>query len=231
MSNDSSGNKRSFGSPLRRLFTGKKEDPELKSKFSTIYEQNLFRGKESISGPGSDLIQTAVLREQLPLLLSKHGIKSMIDAPCGDFYWMQHVDLKGIQYTGADIVQELVDKDNAAFANDARRFIVCDIVNGDLPKADVIFCRDCLVHLDNENAIRAIRNFKRSGSTYLLTTTFPSRTVNPDLGKIIWRPLNFRLAPFLFPEPVDTILENCTEDGGKYSDKSVCLWRLSDLNV
>jgi hypothetical protein len=41
--------------------------------------------------------------------------------------------------------------------------------------------------------------------------------------------LNLQLPPFNFPAPLRLIEENCTEDGGKYADKSLGLWRLSDL--
>ena len=39
----------------------------------------------------------------------------MLDIPCGDFYWMKEVDLKDIEYIGADIVDELIKKNNDKF--------------------------------------------------------------------------------------------------------------------
>jgi hypothetical protein len=41
-------------------------------------------------------------------LLRQFEIHSLLDLPCGDFNWMQHVDLQGIKYTGGDIVEALV---------------------------------------------------------------------------------------------------------------------------
>ena len=44
-----------------------------------------------------------------------------------------------------------------------------------------------------------------------------------------WRPLNLQDKPFNFPSPILIINENCTEDGGEYSDKSMALWDISKL--
>ncbi len=44
---------------------------QLKSKFTEIHDKNLFHGKESISGTGSDLIQTAIISVEIPKLLLK----------------------------------------------------------------------------------------------------------------------------------------------------------------
>jgi len=133
-------------------------------------------------------------------------------------------------YIGLDIVQELVTKNQSQFGSVTRRFECIDIVNGTLPQADLIFCRDCLVHLTYEQALKAIANFKSSGAHYLLTTTFPGRK-NQDLGSIIWRPLDLCYSPFSFPAPLEIINENCTENNGRYNDKSLGLWKLSEIKT
>lgn len=213
---------------LKKLGFGKSKG-ELSEKFTGIYEKNLFKGKESISGPGSDLHQTRIIKDEIPKLLSKYGVHSMIDAPCGDLYWMRHVDLGEVKYTGLDIVQELIDINSKQFGSAQRNFQCLDIVNDTLPKADLIFCRDCLVHLSHEQALKALNNFARSGAEYLLTTTFPGKNSNEDLGRKIWRPLNLQLAPFSLPAPLELINEGCTEDGGIHADKSLGLWRTADI--
>jgi len=40
---------------------------------------------------------------------------------------------------------------------------------------------------------------------------------------------NLRQPPFDFPAPLQTMLEGCTEAAGKYQDKSLGLWRLSNI--
>lgn len=83
--------------------------------FDAILRDGRWGTNESVSGPGSNLTQTAVLRRELPRLLRRIGAKSMLDAPCGDWFWMRHVDLSGIEYLGADIAAAMVDSCRARF--------------------------------------------------------------------------------------------------------------------
>jgi len=105
-----------------------------------------------------------------------------------------------------------------------------DIVVDILPRADVILCRDCFIHLSNKDIVKAIKNFKNSQSSYLLTTTFTGLAQNDNLvsGRG-WRPINLTLPPFSFPPPLLMINEKCTEQNGKYTDKSLGLWHLNNL--
>ena len=67
------------------------------SKFSEIYEKKGFTGEAyPLSGIGSSLEQTKKLREKLPELFKQYDIHSLVDAPCGDFFWMQSVELHDI---------------------------------------------------------------------------------------------------------------------------------------
>jgi hypothetical protein len=98
-----------------------------------------------------------------------------------------------------------------------------------LPRTDLIFCRDCLVHLSFEDVQRAIDNLHRSGITYLITTTFTRRNVNCDIPTGQWTPHNLQIMPFCFPEPIELVNENCTEFYPDYTDKSLGLWRIEDI--
>jgi hypothetical protein len=204
---------------------------DLKKKFLQVYEGNVFGGRLSRSGEGSDLTQTAVIRTELPTILQNYGIRTFLDAPCGDWYWMRTVRLGVEQYIGIDIVEPLVERNRQSFGNASTTFHCLDITRDELPAADLIFCRDCLVHLTFEDSLKILANFKRSGAKYLLTTTFPDRRTNTDLvGKdAFWRPLNLKLPPFGFLPPLALINEGCTEEAGLFADKSLGLWLLSDI--
>ena len=76
--------------------------------FSEIYSNNSWGDTESVSGPGSSLAQTAVIRRELPILLKKIDAESLLDAPCGDYNWMKYTELNLDKYIGADIVPELI---------------------------------------------------------------------------------------------------------------------------
>lgn len=202
----------------------------VKKRFTRFYGGNVFVQSESRSGEGSSLFQTRIIREEIPRLVRELNVDSFIDAPCGDLFWIKEIDLPVRRYLGVDVVSEVIAKNKRQHANNQRTFKVFDITENVLPKADMIFCRDCLVHLTYKEGLAALRNFKKSGSKYLLTTTFPGREENSDgRGSYFWRPLNLELAPFNFPKPIRIINEGCLEDGGKFADKSLGLWRLEDL--
>ncbi len=103
----------------------------------------------SRSGSGSDLVQTAALRRELPELISRLGIRSFLDMPCGDFYWMSQVELGVDVYLGADIVPEVVEQNERKFGRPGRDFRVLDITRSRIPQVDMIFSRDCLVHFSD----------------------------------------------------------------------------------
>lgn len=197
--------------------------------FGEIYRRNRWGSPQSASGTGSDLDQTALIARELPLLFRRHGVRSVLDIPCGDFHWMARVDLDGIDYTGADIVPDLIARNQAAHARDGVRFLVLDLSADRLPKSDLVFCRDCLVHLSFDDVHTALRNIVASGAEWLLTTTFPLHARNRDIRTGQWRVLNLEAAPFLLPTPLEMINEGCTEGDGEHRDKSLGLWSVAQL--
>jgi len=200
----------------------------IRSVFTRLYYEPIA-DRDSLSGSGSDLVQTASIARELPRVVGELRIETMLDAPCGDFYWMRHVKLNLTKYVGVDVIRELVMRNAERFGGNGKLFMCLDVTTDKLPAVDLIFSRDMTVHLSNDDALAAFRNFKRSKSEYLLTTTFPNTPENEDILTGEWRPLNLQRAPFNFPEPLRVINEHCTEGGGKYADKSLGLWRLKDL--
>ena len=201
------------------------EQLDLPKRFQYIFQHNLWSNEESRSGIGSTMEQTRTLRKEIVALLNMISAKSMLDIPCGDFNWLSQVEL-GVSYTGADIVPAIIEENQRKFTDSKRQFVCLDATTSALPKADVILCRDCLVHLSNANIDAALNNFRRSGSRYLLMTHFYDVTVNRDIADGDWRAINFTLGPFYLPTPKCLIVENCMEADGAYEDKSLGLWEL-----
>lgn len=197
--------------------------------FTYIFLINGFVGKDSVSGSGSDLVQTKEIIRTLPHLFREYNLRTVLDIPCGDFYWMKESDLRGMDYWGADIVKELIVKNVNEHERKNIHFIQRNILCDPLPDADLIINRDCLVHLSVRDILLATQNMCRSKSKYLLTTTFPSRPSNRDILTGQWRPLNLEAEPLNFPPPLQMINEGCTEDNGNFRDKSLGLWRIDDL--
>jgi hypothetical protein len=141
---------------------------------------------------------------------------------------MRRVNLEGFSYVGADIVRELVAR-NQRYAAEGIAFRHMDLLLHPLPRVDLILCRDCLVHFSYEDIFKALRNLCASGSRFLLTTTFPGRQENLQIPTGQWRPLNLERAPFFLAPPLTILNEGCTENGGEYADKSLGLWHLDDV--
>lgn len=197
--------------------------------FTNIYTKNAWGGADSFSGTGSDAHQTRIIVKELPAIFSDFGITTMLDIPCGDFHWMKNVDLSPIDYMGADIVDDLIRKNTEQYGRTRVHFQKLNLIKDSLPKVDLIFCRDCLVHFSFEDIFQALDNICKSQSKYILTTTFSGRKNNQDIATGHWRTLNLELAPFMLPSPLKIIDEGCTEEDGAYNDKSLGLWRIADI--
>ena len=202
----------------------------LAERFQRIHDTGLWGAEVSTSGLGSEMDATTVLRAELPWLLKKIGVASLLDAPCGDAGWINHADLC-VRYAGVDIVPLLIERLQArAAAGEIKgEYHLADITTDSLPRCDAVLCRDCLVHLSFANIERAVANFRASGAIWLIATTFPEWQVNGDCEDGDWRALNFERGPFDWGAPVERVNENCSEAGGGWRDKSLGVWRLAEI--
>ena len=197
----------------------------LEPTFSKIYHDNFWGSPETISGISATLEITSPFRDEIPPLLKSLNIHSLLDAPCGDFNWMKEIDLDVVDsYIGIDIVQEIISANRKLYENAKTHFYHCDLTHDPLPKCDLILCRDCLVHLSYKDIFAALKNFKKSGATYLLTTNIKGLE-NQDTAAGGWRPIDFQKPPFNFPPPLNSIDEKCIVYPGRF----LSLWKLSDL--
>ncbi|WP_341764289.1 hypothetical protein [Candidatus Tisiphia endosymbiont of Beris chalybata] len=89
------------------------------------------------------------------------------------------------------------------------------------------------VYLSFEDIFKVIANFKKSGATYLLTTTFVNRESNNALvgADSFGRTLNLQQKPFNFPEPILLLNTGSPQDNDLYRDKSLGLWYLKDITL
>ncbi|MBW4624252.1 MAG: class I SAM-dependent methyltransferase [Brasilonema octagenarum HA4186-MV1] len=203
----------------------------LSNTFRHIYQTNHWRGSDSVSGEGASSSQTQQIEAKLPALLKTLQVDVLLDLPCGDFSWMQLIDLPVSHYIGADIVSELILENQKRYGSHNHQFLTLDLTSEPLPTANLLLCRDCFVHLSFGDIFSALNNMKRSQITYLLTTTFPNCEENEDITTGDWRLLNLEKPPFSFPTPLQLINEQCSEGGGIFRDKSLGLWLLQDIHL
>jgi SAM-dependent methyltransferase len=183
-------------------------------RFAQIYRQRLWGSPESASGEGSTLEATGPTRVALARLIESHAIRSILDAPCGDFNWMSQVPFAG-DYTGVDIVPELIAANAARFGAARRRFAVGDIVAEPLPEADLVLCRECLNHLPLADACAALERLAEAARKLLVVTHYPQVRFNPDQpASFRFRRLNLELAPFGL-RPPDAVIDESHFSPGK----------------
>jgi hypothetical protein len=222
-----------FLTPFARLvytYLYDKEDFLLKTSskvFNDIYISNYWDSTKSKSGEGSTLEATINIRRELPLLIDRYSINSMLDIPCGDYHWMKEVEKK-CHYIGGDIVAKIIENDQRNYSTNSVEFKIIDMTKDILPEVDLIFCRDCLQHLSYANVKAALNNFKKSNSKYLLVTSYPKTWINHDIYDGDYRSLNLLQPPFSLPKPLLSIKEN-SKSRGNQIDKTMYLYDLKSI--
>lgn len=185
---------------------------------------------ETRCGAGSKIENTAQARAIVPQVIAELTIRSLLDAPCGDFNWMARTDLRGVDYLGCDFDPGHIDlaqrraHDPARFAPASKFFFVADLTRDVLPRADLILSRDFLQHLPGALARKALSNFVASGATWLLATSHEN-LANGDIDYAGgFRPLNLTLPPINLPQPV----MQWPEPAG--CGRNLGLWSLADVD-
>lgn len=154
---------------------------------------------------------------QLKQLLGVQRIR-LLDMPCGDMAWMSRF-LKtrdDIDYTGVDIVPDIIRHHQRNFASFGWRFYEWDVVRDGLEFSnasfDLILCRTLLQHLYAADVLRTLAHlssapFKYRQRVFLLTTSFSRHPRNEELeiaddnpGR--YRPLNLELPPVSLVPPL-----------------------------
>ena len=198
----------------------------VRAAFKRHFDNRGWNEPETASGRGSSLRSTEAIRRELPALFAEFHVRRIIDAGCGDFHWFRELELPLDSYLGIEVVEELTRQNQERHGGDRRRFITLDIIRDPLPQADLILCRDCLVHLKNRQVMAALRNFRRSHSTYLLATTFTASHPNHDVPLGGWRAINLQRPPFELGQPLRLISEARSVEDPRFTDKALGLWRL-----
>ena len=203
----------------------------IEKRFTQIYLLNYWGNSESVSGLGSTMEYTKNLRSNLPQLFIQFDIKILLDAPCGDFNWMQHVVRDtGVRYIGGDIVKPLIISNNKKYATENIFFQELDLTKSKFPYADLLICRDCLFHLSFEDTKSVLRRFLESKIPFLLTTTHRTQNefINYDIESASFRLINLFLPPYSFP--VD-VLFRIDDWHSPDPEREMCLWSRQQIEV
>ena len=157
---------------------------DIASVFSSIYSSLRWGGEGEGSGAGSSLRATASTRSLVELLVWRHRVTKLLDAPCGSAHWIPPLLARVrefapcFEYAGLDVVESVVaaNAEKPEFAGDARvRFAVADLsaAGAALPHGfDMILCRDALQHLPLLDAIDVLENFARAAPRLLAVGSY-----------------------------------------------------------
>ena len=167
-----------------------------------------------------------IMIDRLKREFNKTSIK-ILDLPCGDLQYMSYFlqTRSDIDYTGADIVPELIAKHSYYYKGiNNIHFINIDIVKDDLKDSyDLIICRSMLQHLKNEDVLRTLYHFSTSNSTYLVATTFSNEAGNEELEfvrKFRFRRLNLEKPPISLSPPM------CNYEEPSIPHNFMAIWKL-----
>jgi hypothetical protein len=203
-----------------------KNEKNLLERFTNIYKDNLWSDSESKSGVGSNSIYSENAKTCIGQIINEYGIKTITDAGCGDLFWMRGIlkNNPSVSYLGVDIVPELIDN-NKSLGLSNTEFVCSNLLDAMYIKSDLIICRDVFGHLTNEVVISILDKFKKSGSKYLLSTSFEGAIVNNELTGD-WRAVNLSIEPFNLGTPLQIYQETFTGDD-IYKCKKLFLWKLN----
>lgn len=196
--------------------------------FSAIYDRGLWQHNVQEtpgSGEGSSLQSTALVRAALPTVLNDLGVETLVDLGCGDFTWMRTVNLSQ-EYKGVDVVPSVIEANTLNFANARRSFFCLDAAEDELPDGDAILCREILFHLSFADIRSVLRNCAKKKRRYFMATTDSSTLINADIRSGDFRRLNLNRAPFFFPAPDYTIMDDAIEEGRK-----IGIWKWDRLPI
>lgn len=154
------------------------------------------------SGLGSKLRTTLLYRTFLEQMMKDLSIHSVVDAGCGDWEFSQAIDWTGIDYKGYDIVPAVIEHDKEKYAKPTIQFFNADIVETDLPPADLLISKHVLQHLPNADVQKFLTK-QLPKYKYVVLTDGVDRTslssTNPDIKPGQYRPLDLTQPPFNLP--------------------------------
>ena len=152
----------------------------------------------------------------------------LLDIPCGDMMYMSRfLDTRtDVDYTGIDIVPELIERHHKEFADKPTTFLHADILKMEKFEGgfDLILCRQMLQHLVTNDVLAVLARLSKSGSRYLLTTSqaYSKAILELNVNAVgRYRRLNLEAPPVALTAPLCYF-----RDGAPASHQRLMLWKL-----
>ena len=115
------------------------------------------------SGEGShnDIYVTPYCELIRTFLHDQPDVKRVLDFGCGDFNVASKFISDNIDYTGIDIVEDMIASHNKNYSSEHVHFMCLDIVDDELPDGDMCLIRQVLQHLSNSDVAKVLAKLKR----------------------------------------------------------------------
>jgi 2-polyprenyl-3-methyl-5-hydroxy-6-metoxy-1,4-benzoquinol methylase len=178
------------------------------STFTDLYDHAVWGVNsqgEPHCGSGSTKESSSEYMIFLDKFLRKHEIKTIVEVGCGDWEFMQHMDLSGIQYLGIDVVKKMIDSNNRKFRTHAIAFMHADAAYTDLPQADLFLCKDVMQHLPNKDIFKICSQFNKFRYCLIVNDvniTEPSLNNLRLQRRVGYRPVDLTKQPFNLPAEI-----------------------------
>lgn len=134
--------------------------------FSNIYSKNMWGGSKGsfYSGEGSDCTLSMPYSEYFSKFISSKfslGGVRILDLGCGDFRVGKALVNERIEYIGVDVVPSLVQRNNDEFGSPTIDFRCLDIIEDELPDADICLIRQVFQHLSNDQICKTLNKLRK----------------------------------------------------------------------
>jgi SAM-dependent methyltransferase len=222
---------------IKRVFFRKPEKPRSKPSrdlstrqlFEHIYARQKWgtaaHHARFFSGPGShepDVVEPyveavrAFLRDMAPA-------PDVVDLGCGDFNIGRQVRDACGTYIACDIVPALITHNRERFAALDVDFRVVDLTDDELPAGEVVFIRQVLQHLSNDQIMQALPRIRRGFRCVVLTEHLPAtaqftpnldKPTGPDIRLLQHSGVVLTAPPFNLQVRSERVLCEATQFGG-----------------
>lgn len=137
--------------------------------FDEIYRREYWKQGASLSGVGSEGEWVQRYCQLVEKLAKQLGLRTAVDAGCGDFNVGRELAPSFRAYTALDVSGFIIRRNKATFANLGNvEFRESNLIEEIPPRVDIVMIRQVLQHLTNEQITRILRNVEASRSRYLL---------------------------------------------------------------
>ena len=180
----------------QREFTGFKDLFLRRDAFGEIYRNNIWGFG---SGFGSTVEATKEYVTILNSVLEQFDIEKVLDVGCGDWQFSKTIDWSGVDYTGVDTVQSVIDSNKRKYSKNNIHFSHLNATDSDLPGADLLIIKDVLQHLPNKD-IRKILAKTKTFRYVLITNDYTLNNSDCAIGD--YRGLNLLVKPFVLDSEI-----------------------------